>query len=135
MVMSKLEYLNISYRKDIFGTSICDIIHFCPRLQHLEFSYCEVTNEIIKKIAGSCLNLKYLKVEGCDIVIKEVVDQLVSSLSSNIHVENFECIIPAYFDTYPGMYELSRRPRMSVDAPRDIMSVHNYVNDELRRMG
>ncbi|RGB39843.1 hypothetical protein C1646_753968 [Rhizophagus diaphanus] len=70
----KLEYLNISYHRDIFGISICEIIHSCPRLQHLKFSYCEVTFEIIKEIAGLCLNLKYLKVEGCDIVIKEVID-------------------------------------------------------------
>ena len=69
--------------------------------------------------------------EGCDIVSKEAIDQLVS-LNPNIHVENFVCtIIPAYFDTYPGMYELSRRLRMSVDAPRDIMSVHNYVRQAL----
>ena len=84
----KLEYLNISYRTEIIGISICDIIHSCPRLQHLEFSYCEVTNEIIKEIASSCLNLKYLKLEGCDNVSKEAIDQLVL-LKPNIHVENF----------------------------------------------
>ncbi|GES74425.1 hypothetical protein GLOIN_2v1763772 [Rhizophagus clarus] len=127
----KLEYLNISYRTEITWISICDIIHSCPRLQHLNFSYCGVTNEIIKEIGSSCLNLKYLKLEGCDIVSKEAIDQLVS-LNPNIHVENFVCtIIPAYFDTYPGTYELSRRMRMSVDAPRDIMSVHNYVRQAL----
>ncbi|PKY59766.1 hypothetical protein RhiirA4_550460 [Rhizophagus irregularis] len=115
----KLEYLNISYRTEITWISICDIIHSCPRLQHLDFSYCGVTNEIIKEIGSSCLNLKYLKLEGCDIVSKEAIDQLVS-LNPNIHVENFVCtIIPAYFDTFP---ELSRRLRMSVDAPRDIMT-------------
>ncbi|CAB4414631.1 unnamed protein product [Rhizophagus irregularis] len=127
----KLEYLNISYRTEITWISICDIIHSCPRLQHLDFSYCGVTNEIIKEIGSSCLNLKYLKLEGCDIVSKEAIDQLVS-LNPNIHVENFVCtIIPAYFDTYPGMYELSRRLRMTVDVPRDIMSVHNYVRQAL----
>ena len=128
----KLEYLNISHRTEIIGISICDIIHSYPRLQHLEFSYCEVTFEIIKEIAGSCLNLKYLKVEGCDIVIKEVVDQLVSLLSSNIYVENFECIIPASFDAFPGMYVLPRRLIMTVDAPRDSKTVHEYVYNELR---
>jgi hypothetical protein len=131
----KLEYLNISYCTKIIGISICDIIHSCPRLQHLEFSYCEVTFEIIKEIAGSCLNLKYLKVEGCDIVIKEIVDQLVFLLSSNIHVENFECITPASFDAYPGMYVLSRRLIMTVDASRDSKTVHEYVYNELRRLG
>ncbi|RGB29806.1 hypothetical protein C1646_766160 [Rhizophagus diaphanus] len=111
--------------------SICDIIHSCTRLQHLDFSYCGVTNEIIKEIGSSCLNLKYLKLEGCDIVSKEAIDQLVS-FNPNIHVENFVCtIIPAYFDTYPGIYKLSRRLRMSVDVLRDIMSVHNYVRQAL----
>ena len=132
----KLEYLNISYHREVIGISICDIIHSCPRLQHLEFSYCEFFNEIIKEIANSCLNLKYLKLEGCDNVSKEAVDQLVSALTPNIHVENFVCtIIPASFGAYPGMYELSRRLRMTVDAPRDIKTIHEYVNDELRRIG
>ncbi|CAG8447679.1 17770_t:CDS:2 [Funneliformis caledonium] len=32
------------------------------------------------------------------------------------------------------MYVLSRRLRISVDASRDIKSIHEYVNDELRRI-
>ena len=128
----KLEYLNISCHTEIIGISICDIIHSCPRLQHLEFSYCEFTNEIIKEIANSCLNLKYLKLEGCD-VSKEAIGLLVS-LNPNFHVENFMCTItPPSLCEYPGMYVVSRRLRMSVDAPRDIKSIHNYVNDELMR--
>ena len=131
----KLEYLNISCHTEIIGISICDIIHSCPRLQHLEFSYCKFTNEIIKEIASSCLNLKYLKLEGCDNVSKEAIGQLVS-LNSNFHVENFVCTItPPSLCEYPGMYVLSRRLRMSVDAPRDIKSIHDYVNDELMRNG
>ena len=99
-----------------------------------EFSYCEFTNEIIKEIASSCLNLKYLKLEGCD-VSKEAIGQLVS-LNSNFHVEDFVCtIIPPSLCEYPGMYVLSRRLRMSVDAPRDIKSIHDYVNNELMRNG
>ncbi len=73
----KLEYLNIFYRTEIIEISICSIIYSCLRLQHLEFSYCKVTNEIIKEIANLCLNLKYLKLEGCDNISKEAVDQLV----------------------------------------------------------
>ena len=131
----KLEYLNISCHTEIIGISICDIIHSCPRLQHLEFSYCEFTNEIIKEIASSCLNLKYLKLEGCDNVSKEAIGQLVS-LNPNFHVENFMCTItPPSLCEYPGMYVVSRRLRMSVDAPRDIKSIHDYVNDELMRNG
>ena len=131
----KLEYLNISCHTEIIGISICDIIHSCPRLQHLKFSYCEVINKIIKEIASLYLNLKYLKLEGCDNISKEAVDQLIS-LNPNIHIENFVCTItPASFDAYPRMYELSRRLRMLVDASRDIKSIHEYVNDELKRMG
>src|SRR5581483_2489377 len=63
-----------------------------PRLQHLDFSYCGVTNEIIKEIAGSCLNIKYLNLEGCNNISKEAVDQLIS-LNLNIHVDNFVEII------------------------------------------
>ena len=127
----KLEYLNISYRTEITWISICDIIHSCPRLQHLDFSYCRVTNEIIKEIGSSCLNLKYLKLEGCDVIKEALV-----SLNPNFHVENFMCTItPPSLCEYPGMYVLSRRLRMSVDAPRDIKSIHNYVNNELMRNG
>ena len=127
----KLEYLNISYRTEITWISICDIIHSCPRLQHLEFSYCKFTNEIIKEIASSCLNLKYLKLEGCDVSKEALV-----SLNPNFHVENFMCTItPPSLCEYPEMYVVSRRLRMSVDAPRDIKSIHDYVNDELMRNG
>ena len=126
----KLEYLNISCHTEIIEISICDIIYSCPRLQHLEFSYCKFTNEIIKEIASSCLNLKYLKLEGCDVSKEALV-----SLNPNFHVENFVCTItPPSLCEYPGMYVVSRRLRMSVDAPRDIKSIHEYVNDELRRM-
>ncbi len=109
---------------------------FLPKVQYLEFSYCEVTNKIIKKIASSCLNLKYLKLEGCDNVSKEAIDQLVS-LNPNIHVENFMCTItPVSFDTYFRMYELLRRLRMIVDASKDIKFIYEYVKDELmRRIG
>ena len=43
----------------------------------------------IEEIAKSCLNLKYLNLEGCHNISKEAVNQLVFSLSPNIHVENF----------------------------------------------
>ena len=103
----------------------------CPRLQQLDLGFCKISDIIIEEIARSCPNLKYLNLRGCYKISKEAIDQLVS-LNPNIHVENFVCtIIPAYFDTYPGMYELSRRLRMLVDAPRDIMSVHNYVRQAL----
>ena len=42
-------------------------------------------------------------------------------------------ITPAYFDAYSVMYTLSRRLGMPVDAPRDITSLDDYINDELMR--
>ena len=76
----------------------------------------------------------YFKLEGCD-VNKEAIGQLVL-LNSNFHVENFVCTItPPSLCEYPEMYVLSRRLRMSVDAPRDIKSIHDYVNNELMRNG
>src|SRR5947199_8011705 len=81
----KLEYLNISHRIEITGTSISSIIRSCPRLQELILSFCGITDEIIGEIACSCLNLKYLDLEGCYKISKEAVDQL----NPNIHVENF----------------------------------------------
>ncbi len=79
----KLEYLNISHRTDICGQSICNVIRSCPRLQQLDLSYCKFTDVTIKEIASSCLNLKYLNLEGCYKISKLV------SLNPNIHVDNF----------------------------------------------
>ena len=81
----KLEYLNISHRIEITGTSISSIIRSCPRLQELVLSFCEITDVIIGKIACSCLNLKYFDLKGYYKISKEAVDQL----NQNIHVENF----------------------------------------------
>src|SRR3954470_16239371 len=39
----------------------------------------------IKEVAGSCLNLKYLNLEGCSNISKEAIDQL----NPNIHIKNF----------------------------------------------
>jgi hypothetical protein len=84
----KLEYLNISNHTEFSEQSICNIIRSSPRLQHLYLGFCEITDITIKEIARSCLNIKYLNLEGCIYISKEAVDQLVS-LNPNIHVENF----------------------------------------------
>ena len=72
----KLEYLNISHRIEITGTSISSIICSYPRLQELVLSFCGITDVIIREIACSCLNLKYLDLEECYKISKEAVDQL-----------------------------------------------------------
>ena len=68
--------------------SICNVIHSCPRLQQLDFSYCIITDITIKKIVRSCLNLKYFDLERCYNISEEAIDQLIS-LNPNIHVKNF----------------------------------------------
>ncbi|RGB23049.1 hypothetical protein C1646_775085 [Rhizophagus diaphanus] len=70
----KLEYLNISYRTDICELSICNVICSCLRLQHFSLSFCKITDITIKEIASSCLNLKYLNLEGYGNINKEAVD-------------------------------------------------------------
>ncbi|CAI2189889.1 5881_t:CDS:2 [Funneliformis geosporum] len=85
----KLEYLDISHRMEFTETSICNIIHSCPRLQHLNLSFCNITNITIEEIASLCPNLKYLDLKGCENISKEAVDQLVS-LNPNVHFENFQ---------------------------------------------
>jgi hypothetical protein len=84
----KLEYLDISHRREFTETSICNVIRSCPRLQHLNLSFCRITDITIKEIASSCPNLKYLDLKGCENISKEAVDQLVS-LNPDIRVENF----------------------------------------------
>ncbi|CAI2187097.1 18090_t:CDS:1, partial [Funneliformis geosporum] len=84
----KLEYLNITFRTEINKHSICGIIRSSPKLQHLDFTFCEITDITIKEIASSCLNLKYLDLKGCENISKEAVDQLIL-LISNIHIKNF----------------------------------------------
>src|ERR1044072_3747943 len=84
----RLEYLNISNRTEFSEISICDVIRSCPRLRHLDLSFCKISNITIEEIARSCLNLKYLNLRGCYKISKEAVDQLVS-LNPNINIENF----------------------------------------------
>ncbi|CAI2194901.1 6939_t:CDS:2, partial [Funneliformis geosporum] len=84
----KLKCLNISNRIEFSEISICNVIRSCPRLWQLDLSCYEITELIIKEIARSCLNLKYLNLRGCYKISKETVDQLVP-LNPNIYVENF----------------------------------------------
>ncbi|PKB94076.1 RNI-like protein [Rhizophagus irregularis] len=126
----RLEYLNISNRREYSETSICNVIRSCPRLQQLDLSFCNITDITIKEIAGSCLNLKYLNLEGCNNISKEAVDQLVSSLSPNIHVENF---VPIRVHPLDPIHQLARQLGIPHNTPRDVASLKNFINDELSR--
>ncbi|PKY58651.1 RNI-like protein [Rhizophagus irregularis] len=125
----RLEYLNISNRREYSETSICNVIRSCPRLQQLDLSFCQITDITIKEIAGSCLNLKYLNLEGCNNISKEAVDQLVS-LNPNIHVENF---VPIQVPSLDVIRELVRSLGIPHDAPRDVASLDNFIIDDLSR--
>ena len=88
----------------------------------------------IKEIACSCLNLKYLDLKGCENIGKEAIDQLVS-LNPNIHVENFVPIRvpPPNNGDLDVIHELARHLEIPHDAPRDVASLDNFINDELSR--
>ena len=83
-----VEYLDFGRCVYVAETSICNAIHSCPNLQHLNLSFCGITDVTIKEISRSCLYLKYLNLEGCANITKEAIDQLVL-LNPNIHVEDF----------------------------------------------
>ena len=70
----KLEYLNISNRTEFSEKSICNVICSCPRLQHLDLSFCEISDITIEEIARSCSNLKYLNLKGYYSISKKSVD-------------------------------------------------------------
>jgi hypothetical protein len=125
----RLEYLNISNRREYSETSICNVIRSCPRLHQLDLSFCQITDITIKEIAGSCLDLKYLNLEGCNNISKEAVEQLVS-LNPNIHVENFVLIQIPFLDV---IRELVRSLGIPHDAPRDIASLDNFIINDLSR--
>ncbi|RGB32312.1 hypothetical protein C1646_763073 [Rhizophagus diaphanus] len=125
----RLEYLNISNRREYSEASICNVIRSCPRLQQLDLSFYQITDITIKEIAGSCLNLKYLNLEGCNNISKEAVDQLVS-LNPNIHVENFMSIQVPSLDV---IRKLARSLGIPHDTLRDVASLDNFIIDELSR--
>ena len=93
----KLEFLNISNCTEFSEISICNVIHFCSRFQHLDLSFCKITDITIEEISAkrldgrSYLNLKYFNLRGCYKISKVAVDKL----NPNIHVENFvETLMP-----------------------------------------
>ena len=70
----KLEYLDLSCCEFVSKPSICNVIRSCPKLQHLSLRYCNITSTIIKEIARSYLNLKFLDLEGCKNISKKAMD-------------------------------------------------------------
>src|SRR5947199_10568974 len=88
----------------------------------------------INEVTYSSLNLKYLNLEGCNNINKEAVDKLVS-LNPNIHIENFVLIQvpPLNNRVLDVIHELARHLGIQHDAPRDVASLDNFVNDELSR--
>ncbi|GBB90266.1 hypothetical protein RclHR1_17160006 [Rhizophagus clarus] len=58
-----VEYLDFGRCVYVTETSICNAIHSCPNLQHLNLSFCGITDVTIKEISRLCLYLKYLNLE------------------------------------------------------------------------
>ncbi|CAG8849959.1 34830_t:CDS:1, partial [Gigaspora margarita] len=82
----ELEYLDLGGCGFITQPSICNVIRSCPKLHHLDLGFCDITNEAIREIARSCLNLKFLGLEGC----KNISEKLVKQLNPSIHLENYD---------------------------------------------
>jgi hypothetical protein len=126
----KLECLNISGRTEFSEVSICNVIRSCPRLQHLDLSFCEITNITIEEAVSSCLNLKYLKLEGCYKISKEAIDRLIS-LNPNIHVENFVDPMdnPAVIERVIELLSRDHTVAMRVDSGADhhIIPMNSYL--------
>ncbi|RGB21355.1 hypothetical protein C1646_778261 [Rhizophagus diaphanus] len=101
----------------------------CGTDAHLSLRFCQITDITIKEIASSCLNLKYLNLEGYNNISKEAIDQLVS-LNPNIHVENF---MPIQVPSLDVICDLTRSLGIPHDASRDVASLDNFIIDELSR--
>ncbi len=82
----KLEYLDLICCAFVSELLICNIIRSCPKLQHLNLGYCNITSTTIREIARSCLNLKSLDLKGCENISKKAMDQL----NPNIYVKNLD---------------------------------------------
>src|SRR3954466_7676713 len=46
----KLEYLNLICCAFVSELSICNVIRFCSKLQHLNFGYCNITSMTLEKL-------------------------------------------------------------------------------------
>jgi len=85
----ELEYLDLGGCGFITESSICNVIRSCPKLQHLELGFCDISNRTIEEIARSCPNLKYLDLDSCE---KNVSRKVVKRLNPSIHIENYDSI-------------------------------------------
>ncbi|CAG8553894.1 12053_t:CDS:10, partial [Racocetra fulgida] len=83
----ELEYLDLGGCRFIIEPSVCNVIQSCPKLQHLELGFCEISDKTIKEITCSCPNLKYLDLDGCE---KNVSKKVVKRLNPSIHIENYD---------------------------------------------
>ncbi|CAJ0893097.1 2368_t:CDS:2 [Entrophospora sp. SA101] len=83
----ELEYLDLGGCGFITEPSICNVIRSCPKLQHLELRFCDISNTTIEEITRSCPNLKYLDLDSCE---KNVSKKVVKRLNPNINIENYD---------------------------------------------
>ncbi|RHZ69702.1 hypothetical protein Glove_280g65 [Diversispora epigaea] len=103
-ICHELEYLDLGGCGFITEPSICNVIRSCPKLQHLNLGFCNISNTTIEEIARSCPNLKYLGLEDCE----NISEKLVERLNPSMHIEN-----------YDSPYELSDSESSSVTSDDD----------------
>ncbi|CAG8810895.1 10856_t:CDS:2, partial [Racocetra fulgida] len=88
-----LEYIDLSGCKNITDVSICDIAHYCQKLEHFDISSCDISDLAIEKIATSSNNLKFLNIQLCG----GISENAVKKLNSNIKVkgiDRFAWVVP-----------------------------------------
>ncbi|GBC43634.2 hypothetical protein GLOIN_2v1780675 [Rhizophagus irregularis DAOM 181602=DAOM 197198] len=80
-----IKYLDfVEIRHNDIGDEVTEVLAYSYyKLEYLDLSCYNMT---IKEIACSCLNLKFLDLEGCKNISKKTMDQL----NPNIHIKNFD---------------------------------------------
>ncbi|CAG8684195.1 17226_t:CDS:2 [Gigaspora margarita] len=84
----ELEYLDLRECGFITELSVCNVIRSCPKLQYLELGFCNISDTTIKEISYSCLNLKYLNLEGCE----NISEKIIKRLNPSIRIENYNSL-------------------------------------------
>jgi hypothetical protein len=91
----KLEYLNISERKEISEIAIWNVIHSCPQIQHLNIYKCNITYTTFEEI-GLYLKLKYIN-PGTATRYLEKIGQSRTCFSSSSSNQNLaQALDPIY---------------------------------------
>ncbi|RHZ84962.1 hypothetical protein Glove_74g162 [Diversispora epigaea] len=122
----ELEYLDLGGCGFITEPSICNVIRSCPKLQHLNLGFCNISNTTIEEIARSCPNLKYLGLEGCE----NISEKLVKRLNPSMHIENYDS---PYEQSDSGSSDTSDSDPDD-DNERNLVDANRFVSEFINRL-